>query len=275
MSAPSASTARTTMIATGTVGGFFSGLVGGGGGAVMIPLMTGILKMRQHTAHGTSLVIIFVTAIASAATYALNGDVDWPLVAMLLGGSTIGAVLGARAARNLPAMRLRQFLGVFITLVAIRLLLFRDVDPLLSVTGAAEAAVGAAIGLAGGLAAGALGVGGGAIFVPALVLLIGTPQHEAQGISLSVIVCTAAAGALTHYRQGTVDSRAAAWIAPVSVPAGVFGALAAAQVSDRGLRVIVSTVLVGIGAQMVWTATRYLRRPPVIVHDSHAGVTTI
>ncbi|MBI5947232.1 MAG: sulfite exporter TauE/SafE family protein [Chloroflexi bacterium] len=275
MSVPSNSTARTTMIATGTVGGFFSGLVGGGGGAVMIPLMTGVLKMRQHTAHGTSLVIIFVTAVATATTYALNGDVDWPLVAMLLGGSTIGAVLGARAARNVPAMRLRQFLGVFITLVALRLLLFRDVDPLLSVSGVAEAAVGAAIGLAGGLSAGALGVGGGAIFVPALVLLIGTPQHEAQGISLCVIVFTAAAGALTHRRQGTVDTRAARWIAPVSVPAGVFGALAAAQVSDRGLRVIVSTVLIGIGTQMVWTATRTLRRPPVVVHDSHAAVTTV
>ena len=87
---------RPILVLTGVLGGAISGLVGGGGGAVMIPLMTGVLKMRQHVAHGTSLVIIVGAATAAALTYWAQGSIDWPLVAFLVVGSTVGAVIGAR-----------------------------------------------------------------------------------------------------------------------------------------------------------------------------------
>ena len=255
---------RPVLVLTGLFGGAISGLVGGGGGAVMIPLMTGVLKMKQHTAHGTSLVIIVGAATAAALTYWAQGSIDWPLVAFLLVGSTFGAVIGARAAAHLPALRLRQVLGLFLICVSTRLFLFPHVEPLFAVAGISEAALGAGIGLAGGLASGALGVGGGAIFVPALVWLIGTGQHEAQGVSLCVIVVTAATGALTHARMGNVDVNAAAWIAPVAVPAGVCTAIFASSLGDTTLRTITAAVLVAVGVQMVITATNRLRRGAAI-----------
>jgi uncharacterized membrane protein YfcA len=230
----------------------------------MIPLMTSVLKMKQHAAHGTSLVIIVGAATAAALTYWAQGSIDWPLVAFLLAGSTVGAVFGARAAARLPAMRLRQVLGVFLVCVSARLFLFPHVEPLFDVSGVSEGALGAAIGLAGGLASGALGVGGGAIFVPALVWLIGTGQHEAQGVSLCVIVVTAATGALTHARMGNVDPEAAVWITPVAVPAGVATALLATSLSDITLRTITAAVLFAVGVQMVTTATRRLRAEPAV-----------
>lgn len=250
---------RPILVLTGVLGGAISGLVGGGGGAVMIPLMTGVLKMRQHVAHGTSLVIIVGAATAAALTYWAQGSIDWPLVAFLVVGSTVGAVIGARAAAGLPAMRLRQILGVFLVAVSARLFLFPHVEPLFDVSGLAEATLGAAIGLAGGLASGALGVGGGAIFVPAMVWLIGTGQHDAQGVSLCVIVVTAATGAFTHARMGNVDRAVAFWVTPVAVPMGVATALLAASLSDITLRTITGAVLLAVGVQMVFTATRRLR----------------
>jgi uncharacterized protein len=247
------------LAAVGSIGGLFSGFVGGGGGAVMIPLMTGPLKMRQHVAHGTSLLGIVGAATASAVTYAAHGNVRWALVAMLLAGSMAGAYAGAMGAQRVPAMRLKQMLGVFLVVVALRMLLVRTVDPVFAVSGLEEALLGAVIGFFGGLAAGALGIGGGGIFVPAMVLLIGVEQHVAQGVSLWVVAVTAVVGALTHYRNGTVDTRVAGWILPIAVPMGIAGSLVAAQVSDRGLRMVVAAVLVGIGIQMVVTATRRLR----------------
>ena len=257
----SGASSRATMIGIGGIGGFFSGLVGGGGGAIMIPLMTGVLKIRQHAAHGTSLVIIAGAATAASATYIAQGNVRWVLVGFMLLGSTAGAWIGARGAMHLPAMRLRQALAVFLVLVALRLILVRNVDPLFSSPPAAqEAGIAAMIGLFGGLASGALGVGGGAIFVPALVLLLGVGQHVAQGVSLCVIVFTAIVGATTHHRQGTVDVLAAKWITPIAVPAGVLGSIFAAQMSDRALRVTVSSVILCIGIQMFLTATRRIRK---------------
>ena len=156
-------------------------------------------------------------------------------------------------------MRLRQMLGVFLVCVSARLFLFPHVEPLFDVSGASEAALGAAIGLAGGLASGALGVGGGAIFVPAMVWLIGTGQHDAQGVSLCVIVVTAATGAITHARMGNVDGAVALWVTPVAVPMGVATALLAASLGDITLRTITGAVLLAVGVQMVITATRRLR----------------
>src|SRR4029079_11184791 len=99
----------------------------------------------------------------------------------------------------------------------------------------------------------------GAIFVPAMVILLGTPQHEAQGISLWVVVCAAASGAFTHARLGTVDFRAARWIAPAAVPAGVAGSLVAHALDTVQLQVVFAAILVGLGLQMTVTATRRLR----------------
>ncbi len=261
MSSSGGAVNRPVLLATGVGGGLLSGLLGGGGGAIMIPLMTGALKMRQHTAHGTSLVIITFAALASAITYALNEHVDIRLVGILLAGSAGGAYFGARAAGHLNAMRLRQCLGLFLLAVCARLLFLRDLDPLFGSTGATEVAVGAGIGLAGGLASGALGVGGGAIFVPAMVLLLGTGQHEAQGISLWVIVVSSAVGAFTHSRHGTIDLAAARWIIPVAVPAGVAGSILAAAMSRDALQTTFAILLSLIGLQMLVTATRRLRRP--------------
>jgi len=248
------------LVATGVLGGVLSGLVGGGGGAVMIPLLTGPLGLSQHRAHGTSLVIIVAAALAGTAVYGASGNVALDTVLLLVVAAMAGAYFGARGARRVPALRLRQALGAFLVAVALRLLVYPRIDPLFNASGLGADAIAAAIGMAGGLAAGALGVGGGAIFVPALVLLLGVDQHDAQGVSLAVIVFTAAAGALTHHRQGTVDLQAAAWIAPIAAPAGIAGSLAATALGGDSLRRIFSIVLLAIGIQMLATATARLRR---------------
>lgn len=252
---------------TGAGGGLFSGLTGVGGGAVMVPLMTGVLKMRQHTAHGTSLVVIVFAAGASAAVYAVGEGIRWGLVAALLPASLAGAYVGARFVQRVPAARLRQIFGLFVFAVGLRLLAFAQVDPLLSAHGARDAGAGAGIGFAGGLLSGALGVGGGAIFVPALVLLLGVRQHDAQGVSLCVITAAAAMGAFTHYRHGSLDAAASRWIVPFAVPAGMAGAYAASWLDAATLQRIFAVVCVGVGAQMAVTATRALRQavPPVPV----------
>lgn len=253
------------MAATGLGGGLFSGLTGVGGGAIMVPLLTGPLRMRQHTAHGTSLAVIIFAAAASATVYAFEEGIAWGLVATLLPASLAGSYLGARFVQRIPAMRLRQVFGLFVLLVGLRLLLFHDTTALFSAAGASRLLLGAAIGLAGGILSGALGVGGGAIFVPALVLLVGEGQHEAQGVSLCVIVAAATVGALTHARHGSLDLTVARWVIPTAVPAGMAGAYIASWLDAAVLQRIFALVAVAVGVQLAFTATRALRRPPAIV----------
>lgn len=256
---------RASLLATGVGGGFFSGLTGVGGGAIMVPLLTGLMGMRQHTAHGTSLVVIIFAAAAGAAMYAATEGLDGGLVAVLLPGSLVGAYVGARFVQRIPAMRLRQLFGAFLLVAGLRLVLAGEVTPLIESAGGVRLAMASTSGLTGGVISGALGVGGGAIFVPALVLLLGEPQHGAQGASLCVIAAAAVVGAATHARHGSLDFSVAKPVAALAVPAGLVGAAVAAVLDGAALQRIFAVVIIGVGAQMVFTATRWIRTNSVTV----------
>ncbi len=107
------------VLVTGVVTGLFSGFFGVGGGVVGVPLLVGLVGLTQHKAHGTSLAMIAVTATASAAVYALRGDVDWMLAAKVAAGSVIGVMLGARLMAKVPAHQLRTGFAVFMLAIGI------------------------------------------------------------------------------------------------------------------------------------------------------------
>jgi uncharacterized protein len=108
------------------------------------------------------------------------------------------------------------------------------------------------IGLLAGIIGAALGVGGGIVIVPALVVLVAVPQHAAQGTSLAVIVPTAIVAAIVHGGAGRVDWRLAAALGAGGVIGGVMGALSALSLDALVLRRLFAVFL-------VLTALRMLR----------------
>ena len=115
------------------------------------------------------------------------------------------------------------------------------------------------IGLAGGFAGGLLGIGGGAIYVPAMVLLLDEDQHLAQGASLAAIVATGIVAGLTHWRRGNVDVPVASVVAPPAIVAGFAGAFAADALDGDVLRRVFAFVVVYFALTMIIGA---LRREP-------------
>jgi hypothetical protein len=110
------------------------------------------------------------------------------------------------------------------------------------------------IGLVGGFAGGLLGIGGGAIYVPAMVILLEENQHLAQGASLAAIIATGLVGGLTHLRQQNVRLSAVAQVAPAAVVAG-FGAAFVADVLDVDvLQRIFAVVIVYFAVTMIFGA---------------------
>lgn len=251
-------------VLTGVAGGTFSGLTGVGGGAVMVPLLTGRLHLSQHRAHGTSLAIITFIAVAGVAGYWRSGNIDWPLVFALVPGAVVGVLAGARMMVRVPALQLRLLFGAFLFVVAFRQLVW-DFSAGASADGAAGLAVVAGFGFAGGVLAGVLGVGGGAIFVPAIVIFgltdvtDGDPQKVAQGVSLVVIVCTGLFGSLTNLRHDTVDVELAAWVIPAAVVAAFGASLVANRIDVEMLKRIYGVTALFLGVQTVWTSARRLR----------------
>lgn len=92
------------------------------------------------------------------------------------------------------------------------------------------------LGLAAGVLAAALGVGGGIVYVPALVAIFGFAQHEAQGTSLAVIVPTMIVAAIVHSRAKRVDWPTVVPLALASLIGGFLGARVALSLDDLLLR---------------------------------------
>jgi hypothetical protein len=117
------------------------------------------------------------------------------------------------------------------------------------------------IGLAAGALAAVLGIGGGIVFVPALVTLYAFPQHVAQATSLAVIVPTMMVATLAHAEAKRVDWTLAVTLGAGSILGGLAGALTALEVEALLLRRLFAGLLVLIAVRMLMTTARARRRP--------------
>lgn len=215
-------------ILVGALAGFLAGLFGVGGGILIVPGLV-FLGMRQRLAHGTSLAAIAPIAAAGVVGFWLDGSIDWPVAAVLTVAASVGAVIGTRALQRLEGRALRIGFAVLLVATAVRLFLESP-----HVAGRGELTVLLALGLVAvgvfaGVVAGLFGVGGGAVIVPALVILFAIPDAVAKGTSLVVILPTAIVGTYRNARYGNVDLRAAAAVGL----AGVITAFGASQLAIR------------------------------------------
>jgi len=126
------------------------------------------------------------------------------------------------------------------------------------------------VGLVAGVIAAGLGVGGGIIFVPALVLFLDYSQQLAQGTSLAVILPTAVVGAIVHARRGRVIGKLALPIASAGVVGALLGAGLALQLDGLLLRRLFATLLVILALRLLWQ-TRRSDSSPVDGHVHDAG----
>ena len=240
--------------AIGAAAGFLSGLFGVGGGIIIVPGLVLFGRMEQSRAHATSLAAIVPIALAAVVGYALEDSVDWAAAGLLTAGAIAGTVAGTRFLRRIPARALRVIFAVFL-LGSAALLPFEatstkplgDLDLL-----AGTALVGVGL-LAGGLA-GLLGVGGGIVMVPALVLVLAEPQVIAKGTSLAVIVPTAAAGTISNLRAELADLRTAAVVGVAGVVAAFGASLLALELDALLSAVLFALLLVAMAVRLLLAA---------------------
>ncbi len=108
-----------------------------------------------------------------------------------------------------------------------------------------------AIGLAAGVLAGLLGVGGGVLFVPGLVILLDLTQHQAEATSLLAIVPVAVVGAISQDRYGNVRRRDALLLGLLSVAGAAAGVVLANALSGRVLQVGFALFMLVVAVQLV------------------------
>jgi uncharacterized membrane protein YfcA len=112
------------------------------------------------------------------------------------------------------------------------------------------------IGLAAGVVAGLLGVGGGALFVPALTIFLGLGQIDAEATSLLAIIPVALVGAWRQHGHGNVDVRTGVTLGALAAGGAAGGAALANAVPERALEIGFALLILWVAGQLVRRALR-------------------
>ncbi|MCI1984786.1 MAG: sulfite exporter TauE/SafE family protein [Bifidobacteriaceae bacterium] len=250
----------TLLILLGAVVGILSGVFGVGGGSIIVPALV-LMGLSQRVAAATSLAAIIPTSISGVISYAVNGDVDWIAAALLIVGVIAGSQLGSWLLDKLSEVFLRWFFVVFMIVVAVEEFTAvpqRGASIHYTVTTALLIVV---FGFIMGVLAGLLGIGGGAIAVPALSILFGASDLVARGTSLLAMFPGSLSGTIANFRRGLVHLRSGLIIGVTAALLAPVGTLVAESVSPKVGSILFGSYIVIIVMRSAYAAAKITRRP--------------
>ena len=257
----------------GFVGGTFGSMVGLGGGVFIIPALTLFLDVPIHSAIAAGLVAVVATSTTAAAAYIrddlTNMRLGMTMETMTVTGALVGGLVGSALSRGV----LSAVFGAIMIAVSVYMGLRRQggglppvADENLGLLGASyydrnlDATVrytvrrlpeGMAASFVAGTVSGLLGVGGGFLKVPVMVLAMRVPVRAAVSTSAFMVGVTACAGAAVYFARGMVDP-----VVTVPVVLGIaggayLGSKLALRVRSSVLAGVLSFVLFALAVQML------------------------
>jgi uncharacterized membrane protein YfcA len=229
-----------------------SALVGQGGGIFYTPLQLW-MGIPFHQAAATSLVLILAGSGSAALVFRKAQRIDWRLVATIEPPTMIGGFAGGFVSHHVPAWVLEALLGV--VLLSTALLVLRE-TPLRLAPAAGSLSSRPFRGgslrvlplmfMVGGLT-GALGIGGGVLKVPIMILLMGARTETAIASSAVMVGLTALAGIAGHASVGHLQWRIALVLAGAAVVGAQLGSRVSLSLPTPYLRRVLGVVQIAVG----------------------------
>ncbi len=256
------------LLVTGALVGLVSGMLGVGGCFIMIPVQYWVLTamgidptLAIRVAFGTNLLVVLPTALSGALRHHKKNAVLWKQ-GVILGLTSIPFTFaGAWVASNLPGSVLKTIFGFAILLGALRMATAHPIR----VHGEPHANPFTYIllGMIFGFVTGLIGIGGGVLMVPLMVVFLNYHMHEAVATSTAVMTFTSLGGAIAYmlyglgvhglppYSIGYVNLLQWILLAGTSIPMAQVGAHLAHKIHPHGLKWIFIAVMVYMGLKMI------------------------
>ena len=213
--------------------GLMLGLMGSGGSILTVPVLTYVVGQHEKVAIAGSLGIVGGISLIACLPYALRRLVDWRSVVWFGLPGVVGAWLGAALSKKVDgAVQLGAF-AVLMLVAGVLMLRPHSMPSESSVVRRSVLKAGAE-GLLVGIVTGFVGVGGGFLIVPALVLLGGLPMNRAIGTSLVIIAAKSLVGFVKYLDVLAAQNLQVDWqVIALFTSAGIAGSFAGAALSKR------------------------------------------
>lgn len=243
-------------------------MLGQGGGALYTPLQvwTGV---EFHEAATTSLFLIMVTSLAASLVFGKAKRIDWPLALVLESVTTLGGFIGGLGSGWLSGSVLSLIFAVVIGVGAVFMIRpVKEPHPCARGHGGFLAwsrtlgeqhycvnmALALPLSFLVGALSGMVGVGGGLVKVPLMVLVLGVPMDIAVGSSALMVGVTASGGFAGHLLHGHWNWRLSLILAAAVFIGGQIGSRITLKLDKRRLKAAFGWFLVVIAATMVFKA---------------------
>lgn len=230
------------------------GMLGGGGAILTVPAFVYIIGFAAKPAIAMTLPIIGITSFVSAMIHLRRGNLLLRVAGLFGIVTMIGAFAGAKLSIFVPGRM--QLIILSCVMIASSLSMFRSaMRPKTASPEGTPAVIKpgrlAMVGLGVGLLTGLVGIGGGFLIVPALVVLAGIPMRQAVGTSLFVISLTTAAGYAGYAQSAPIPWMFVLFFAGVAVAGSVFGAWLSSRLSTGALKIGFAALIIVIGISML------------------------
>lgn len=240
----------------GLVIGTVLGLLGGGGALMAIPVLIYVFHYPFRIAVGSSLALVALGVLPALILYWRNKQVDW-LSALLMGGTGMfGAAVASRFSALVPKEWLLWLLIVLMALSAFNMLRgSHRTDETMAPTQQSNRWALMAAGLGIGTLTGLVGVGGGFLLVPALLIFGKLPVRLAIATSLVIIVLNALSGAMGYWSMLPITQPSFFWLMAGSLTGSVLGYWIGLKLPEKKLKN-------GFGLLLVLLIVLLIANPP-------------
>lgn len=252
-------TTAVILVAVGLGAGTLGSMLGVGGGIIMVPALT-FLGLPPTQAASTSLIAVASTSVSSTIEYSRQKRIDYRLGLEMAAFAIPGALLGAVLSDYISASSFRLYFGILLILTGVYILYKNSIlkDAAAKKRSVALRAGVFAATFGAGIISSLFGVGGGIIFVPAMLLVLGLTMQRAAPTSQLTLMLTSIAGVIMHAYLLHPD-----YLQALALSAGAFaGAQIGARVSRTAkellLQRLLGLVLIAVAAKFIfdWFASR-------------------
>lgn len=238
----------------GFTGGLLSGLLGVGGGVIFVPLLTYLTKIDFKTNTGISSLAVVFVATASSLTYIFNDfnkgfNLVFAILVIVTGG-IIGGYLGSKLTPKINNKILIRIFSLLLIATAYRMIFSTSVNTLYE----NNIFLYFLVGFVSGIGSGLLGIGGGIIRIPMLILFGGFEQIIAQGISLITTVPTALTAAVTKIRKNKDSIKNGVYVGIFGVSGSILGGNFAFNIPENILNISFGVFLIFVSINMFFTS---------------------
>ncbi len=227
----------------GFAAGIIGSMIGLGGGFVVVPILT-FFGFSPQLAASNSLFAAFSNAVASTASYAKQKRIEYSLGLKLGLLSIPGTILGAYISDEITSSLFKILFGIVILASSLYIFSQRKMEP--KTYNLSKQVMVLAIGASffAGIISSLFGIGGGVVFVPLMVIVIGLSMKMAAPTSQFVLLFASASGMIAHALLGHPDFYQALFLSIGAFVGGLAGSRLSLQVEEKKLRIIVTVVLV-------------------------------